>query len=40
MAVRTKAPPKLPDLDFEAMTAEEVVSWAHSFFWPRICLTC
>jgi phosphoadenosine phosphosulfate reductase len=40
MAVRTKKPPQLPDLDFEAMTAEEVVSWAHSFFWPRICLTC
>ena len=33
-------PPRLPDLDFEAMTAEEVIAWAHQFFWPRVCLTC
>ena len=33
-------PPPLPDLDFEAMTAEEVIAWAHRFFWPRVCLTC
>ena len=22
------------------MTAEELISWAHGFFWPRLCLTC
>src|SRR4026209_1617149 len=22
------------------MTAEELISWAHQFFWPRLCLTC
>ena len=35
-------PPELPrDLgDFEAMSGEEVISWAHRFFWPRLCLTC
>jgi len=32
--------PRLPDLDFEAMTAEELIAWAHQFFWPRLCLTC
>jgi phosphoadenosine phosphosulfate reductase len=36
----SKSPPQLPDVDFEAMTAEEVISWAHSYFWPRVCLTC
>jgi phosphoadenosine phosphosulfate reductase len=32
--------PQLPDLDFEAMTAEELIAWSHQFFWPRVCLTC
>ena len=32
--------PRLPDLDFEAMSADELIAWAHSFFWPRLCLTC
>ena len=36
----TSQPPRLPDLDFEAMTAEEVIAWAHRHFWPRVCLTC
>ena len=40
MAVRALSPPQLPDLDFEAMTAEELISWTHQFFWPRVCLTC
>ena len=34
------SPPQLPDLDFEAMTAEELIAWSHQFFWPRLCLTC
>src|SRR4030095_8133263 len=35
-------PPELPlgPADFEAMTAEELIAWSHSFFWPRVCLTC
>ncbi|MBA3433718.1 MAG: hypothetical protein H0U08_06455, partial [Actinobacteria bacterium] len=37
---RADSPPQLPDLDFEAMTAEEVIAWTHRFFWPRVCLTC
>ena len=40
MAVRALSQPQLPDLDFEAMTAEELISWTHQFFWPRVCLTC
>ena len=40
MAIRALSPPQLPDLDFEAMTAEELISWTHQFFWPRVCLTC
>jgi phosphoadenosine phosphosulfate reductase len=35
----TPAPP-LPDLDFEAMRAEEVLRWAADEFAGRICLTC
>ena len=37
---KRSSPPRLPDLDFEAMTAEELIAWAHQFFWPRVCLTC
>ena len=40
MAVRALSQPQLPDLDFEAMTAEELISWTHQHFWPRVCLTC
>ena len=40
MAIPALSPPQLPDLDFEAMTAEELISWTHQFFWPRVCLTC
>ena len=40
MAIQASSPPRLPDLDFEAMTAEELISWTHQFFWPRVCLTC
>jgi phosphoadenosine phosphosulfate reductase len=32
--------PPLPDLDFEAMTAEELLRWAHTEFGKRLCLTC
>ena len=30
----------LPELNFEAMPAEDVLRWAHSEFGGRICLTC
>ena len=40
MAIQAPSPPRLPDLDFEAMTAEELIAWSHQFFWPRVCLTC
>ena len=32
--------PQLPELDFEAMSAEELLRWAHAEFGDRICLTC
>jgi len=32
--------PSLPDLDFEAMSAEDVLRWAYSEFGDRMCLTC
>jgi phosphoadenosine phosphosulfate reductase len=31
---------QLPDLDFEAMSAEELLRWAHEEFGRRLCLTC
>ena len=31
---------QLPDLDFEAMSAEDVLRWAASEFGDRLCLTC
>ena len=31
---------QLPDLDFEAMTAEEVLRWAAAEFGDKLCLTC
>jgi phosphoadenosine phosphosulfate reductase len=31
---------RLPELDFEAMSAEELLRWAHAEFGDRICLTC
>jgi phosphoadenosine phosphosulfate reductase len=34
------ASPRLPDLDFEAMTAEDVLRWACERFGGRMCLTC
>ena len=40
MAIQAPSPPQLPDLDFEAMAAEELIAWTHQFFWPRVCLTC
>jgi phosphoadenosine phosphosulfate reductase len=40
LAIRASSRPQLPDLDFEAMTAEELISWTHQHFWPRVCLTC
>ena len=39
MAIQAASQPRLPDLDFEGMSAEEVISWTHQFFWPRVCLT-
>ena len=36
----SKSPPQLPDVDFETMSAEELIGWVHSYFWPRVCLTC
>jgi phosphoadenosine phosphosulfate reductase len=32
--------PSLPDVDFEAMSAEDVLRWAYSEFGDRMCLTC
>jgi phosphoadenosine phosphosulfate reductase len=32
--------PALPELDFEAMSAEELLRWAHGEFGRRLCLTC
>jgi phosphoadenosine phosphosulfate reductase len=32
--------PVLPELDFEAMTAEQLLVWAHERFGTRLCLTC
>jgi phosphoadenosine phosphosulfate reductase len=32
--------PPLPELDFEALSAEELLSWAASEFGDRLCLTC
>jgi phosphoadenosine phosphosulfate reductase len=32
--------PPLPELDFEAMTAEELLRWAADAFGDRLCLTC
>ena len=40
MAIQAPSPPQLPDLDFEVMSAEELIAWTHQFFWPRVCLTC
>ena len=31
---------RLPDLDFEAMSADELLRWAHEEFGERLCLTC
>ena len=32
--------PPLPDLDFEAMSADELLRWAADEFGERLCLTC
>ena len=32
--------PQLPELDFEAMSAEDILRWAYSEFGDRLCLTC
>jgi phosphoadenosine phosphosulfate reductase len=40
LAVPLPSPPRLPDVDFDALSAEELIAWAHQFFWPRLCLTC
>jgi phosphoadenosine phosphosulfate reductase len=32
--------PAPPELDFEAMSAEELLRWAHEEFGERLCLTC
>src|SRR5919198_6325198 len=32
--------PALPDLDFDAMTAEEILRWAAAEFGDRLCLSC
>jgi phosphoadenosine phosphosulfate reductase len=36
----TAPAPPLPELDFEGMSAEELLRWAASEFAGRICLTC
>ncbi len=30
----------LPELDFESLSAEELISWAHAEYGTRLCLTC
>jgi phosphoadenosine phosphosulfate reductase len=32
--------PSLPELDFEAMSAEDVIRWAYAEFGRKLCLTC
>src|SRR5436189_29976 len=32
--------PQLPEVDFEAMAAEEVLRWAYAEFGDKLCLTC
>jgi phosphoadenosine phosphosulfate reductase len=32
--------PALPDLDFEAMSAEDLLRWSYEEFGQRLCLTC
>ena len=32
--------PQLPELDFERMTAEELLPWAYEEYGERVCLTC
>ncbi len=32
--------PPLPELDFERMSAEDVLGWAYAEFGNRLCLTC
>jgi phosphoadenosine phosphosulfate reductase len=32
--------PALPDVNFEAMSAEDLLRWAHEEFGHRLCLTC
>ena len=32
--------PALPELDFEAMSADELLRWAYEEFGERLCLTC
>src|SRR3954451_16654635 len=34
------AAPPLPDLDFEAMSAEDILRWAYAEYGERLCLTC
>jgi len=34
------SPPRLPDLDFETMSAEDVLRFAYSEFGDKLCLTC
>ena len=36
----TASPSARPDLDFERMTAEDVLRWAYEEFGDRVCLTC
>jgi len=32
--------PPLPELDFEAMAAEDILRWAYDVYGERLCLTC
>jgi phosphoadenosine phosphosulfate reductase len=32
--------PRLPDVDFEAMSAEDLLRWAYDEFGKKLCLTC
>jgi len=32
--------PALPDVDFETMTAEELLTWVYGEYGDKLCLTC
>jgi phosphoadenosine phosphosulfate reductase len=35
-----KSKPRLPEVDYEAMTAEELLRWVYDEYGDQLCLTC